>query len=67
MSPRNGDDEVPQQGWGPRIVSLERKVTKLQNQLNSADVKITKKFVDTQGEVVGLHGRVDGLERTLPQ
>ena len=67
LSPRNGDDEAPQQGWGPRIVSLERKVTDLQSQLSGADVKITKKFVDVQGEVVDLQGRADALERTLPQ
>ena len=68
-SPRsqgNGGEE-PQQGWGPRIISLEAKVTELQSRLNNADVAITAKFAASQAEAGTLLGRVEGLERTLPQ
>ena len=68
-SPRNqgNGDEEPQQGWGPRIISLEQKIAELQSRLNNADVAITAKFAASQAEASILQGRVEGLERTLPQ
>ena len=67
-SPRHSDeDDAPQQGWGPRIVALEQKVLDLQGQLQHADSNISKKLSELQTEAGGLNGRVEGLERTLPQ
>ena len=67
-SPRHSDeDDAPQQGWGPRIVALEQNVLDLQGQLQHADSNISKKLSELQTEAGGLNGRVEGLERTLPQ
>ena len=68
-SPRHSDedDAPPQQGWGPRIVALESKVQDLQKQLQHADANISKKLAEAQVETSNLNGRVEGIERTLPQ
>ena len=61
-SPRrsDNDDQEPGQGWGPRIISLERKVIDLQSQINGADVRITARFV-------GAEGRLDAIDTAMPQ
>ena len=46
---------------------LEQKVSDLQGQINNADIRITAKFVSTQNDLIGTSGRVDAMERSLPQ
>ena len=70
-SPRgdqSGDDsEKIQQGWGPRIVLLERKVHELENSISKADVTISKRLTDGTEGLNAASARIDSLERTLPQ
>ena len=70
-SPRRGDDyeepEQPNQGWGPRIVLMEKKIAELEAAISTADKAITKTFVDTQAGANDAMGRIDSIERTLPQ
>ena len=46
---------------------LEKKVTELEAAISNADKAITKKSVDTQVGVSDVSGRIDSIERTLPQ
>ena len=67
-SSRHGDEsDQPQQGWGPRIVMLEKKVMELENAISITDNSITKKFVDMAEKAGEVDGRIDSIERTLPQ
>lgn len=67
-SPRRGDDyeepEQPNQGWGPRIVLMEKKIAELEAAISTADKAITKKIVDTQAGANDAMGRIDSIERT---
>ena len=46
---------------------LEKKVTELEASISNADKAIKKKIDDTQGGVSDVSGRIDSIERILPQ